>query len=178
MSQAESSLVPESPIVLERREFCACALALTAAACSGGGGGAAPSPGGGNPPPPANVVTTTDTKAGLLAQAAGTVRDYTTAAGSCPGAFGAAQGYYLIRDDKGIFSISASCLHQGGRIQHVSGGFNCPCHGSTYNDDGKVTGGPAPIGQTLAHYEVRESTPGGVLVIDPAKVVSESTRLS
>lgn len=163
---------------LDRRGLCACALALVAAtACSGGGGGttappAPPTPGG------STVVTTTDTKAGLLAQPAGTVRDYTTSTSSCPEAFGAAQGVYLVRDGSGIFAVSASCLHLGGRIQPGSAGFSCACHGSRYDLNGTVTVGPAPVGAVLDHFEVREASAGGALLIDTSKKVAAGTRLS
>jgi len=163
---------------LDRRGLCACVLALAAAtACSGGGGGGTPAPA-----PPATggstLVTTTDTKSGLMGQPAGTIRDYTSSSSSCPGTLGAAQGVYLVRDSTGIYALSASCLHQGGRIQPGSSEFNCPCHGSRYDLNGTVTGGPAPVGQVLDHFEVRESTPGGALLIDTSKKVTASTRLS
>ncbi|MBI4913430.1 MAG: Rieske (2Fe-2S) protein [Acidobacteria bacterium] len=162
---------------LDRRTLCACGLALAAGvACGGGGGGGGtttPPPGGGS-----TTVTTTDTKAGLLAQPAGTVRDYTSSSSPCPNSVGAAQGYYLARDSGGIFAISASCLHLGGRITPNAGGFSCGCHGSGYDLNGTVTKGPAPVGSVLAHYEVRESTAGGVLLIDTSKTVSASTRLN
>ena len=115
----------------------------------------------------------------MLSQPSGTVRDYTTtASGVCPLILGAAQGYYLARDSTGIYAFNASCLHQGGRISPTQTGFGCPCHGSQYDLNGTVTVGPAPVGSTLQHYEVSESTPGGVLVIDPAKPVSATTRLA
>ena len=164
---------------LERRALCAgaCACALaTLAGCGGGGGASSPTPSlpsqGGGP------VTTTDTKAGILAQPAGTVRDYTVATGSCPDTLGSAQGLYLVRDGSGIYAISASCLHLGGRIQPGSGGFACPCHGSLYDLNGTVTSGPAPVGSVLDHFEVRESSPGGALLIDPTKKVAAAARLA
>lgn len=164
---------------LDRRGLCACALALVAAtACSGGGGGGTAPP----PAPPSTggnaIVTTTDTKAGLLAQPAGTVRDYTTSTSSCPEAFGAAQGVYLVRDAGGIFAVSASCLHLGGRIQPGSSGFSCACHGSRYDLNGTVTVGPAPVGAVLDHFEVREAAAGGALLIDTSKKVAASARLT
>jgi cytochrome b6-f complex iron-sulfur subunit len=91
---------------------------------------------------------------------------------------GSAQGYYLIRDSGGIYAINASCLHLGGHINPAQAGFSCPCHGSQYDLNGTVTAGPAPVGSVLQHYEVSEATPGGVLVIDPAKPVAATTRLS
>lgn len=169
--------VPTAPpsAGVDRRAFCACAAALGASlACGGGGGGSAAAPGGGG----STLITTTDTKAGLLAQPAGTVRGYANGAAACPDSAGAAQGVYLVRDAAGIYAISASCLHLGGRIQPAGGGFSCGCHGSQYNLGGTVTVGPAPVGSVLAHYEVRESAPGAVLVVDPTKTVGAAVRLS
>lgn len=181
-----STSAPEAPAqpgpaALDRREFCACALAIAAlaatGACGGGGGGSTPPP---TPPPPSSPVTTSETKANLLALPSGTVRDYTTtASGACPMILGAPQGYYLVRDAAGIYAFSASCLHQGGRVTPSGGGgFGCPCHGSQFDLNGTVTVGPAPVGSVLQHFEVSESAPGGVLVIDPSKPVSANTRLA
>ncbi|HJV49249.1 MAG TPA: Rieske (2Fe-2S) protein [Geothrix sp.] len=185
MSQPDPPLPTEAGTGFDRRTFCACALAMAAASafsgCGGGGGGSSYSapPPPPPPPPPPSPISTTETKAGLLAQPDGTVRDYTISTnGACPLQAGAAQGYYLIRDGAGIYAISASCLHQGGHIDPSSGGFGCPCHGSQYNLNGTVTVGPATIGATLQHYEVSESTPGGTLVIDPTKPVAATARLS
>lgn len=177
MSALTRSPQPAPPAGLDRRTFCACTLALGAAACGGGGGGGttpAPSGGGGG----TTTVTTTDTKAALLAQPAGTTRDYTSGSTACPLTAGTPQGVYLVRDAAGIYALSASCLHQGGRITPAGGGFACSCHGSQYNLGGTATVGPAPVGSVLQHYEVRESSPGAVLVIDLAKPVAASVRLS
>ncbi|GLH67973.1 ubiquinol-cytochrome c reductase iron-sulfur subunit [Geothrix edaphica] len=183
MSQPEPSVPTCAPGGLDRREFCACALAVAAAAaavsCGGGGGGgysSAPPP---PPPPPPSPITTSETKTSLLGQPSGTVRDYTTtASGACPLILGAAQGYYLVRDSAGIYAFNASCLHQGGRLNTTQTGFGCPCHGSQYDLNGTVTVGPAPVGAVLQHYQVSESTPGGVLLIDPSKPVAATTRLT
>ncbi|HEX9081150.1 MAG TPA: Rieske 2Fe-2S domain-containing protein [Holophagaceae bacterium] len=180
MPHAEPAHPDGSEEGLDRRTFCACALALLATAavgCAGGGGGAsAPPPA---PPPPPGPVTTSETKASMLAQPNGTLRDYTTtASGSCPLVAGAEQGYYLVRDSGGIYALSASCLHLGGHLNPSQTGFGCPCHGSQYDLNGTVTVGPAPVGSVLQHYLVTESTPGGSLIINPSSPVSASTRLT
>ena len=41
-------------------------------------------------------------------------------------------------------AFSAVCTHQGCPVQWSNGGFQCPCHGATYDASGQVTGGPAP----------------------------------
>lgn len=42
-------------------------------------------------------------------------------------------------------AFSVICTHLGCPVQYVQGGhlFLCPCHGSVFNDDGSVAGGPA-----------------------------------
>jgi Rieske Fe-S protein len=41
-------------------------------------------------------------------------------------------------------AFSAVCTHQGCVVDDVSSGMiNCPCHGSMFNLDGTVMGGPA-----------------------------------
>lgn len=41
-------------------------------------------------------------------------------------------------------AFSATCTHQGCPVRWAGGGFQCPCHGATYDANGQVTGGPAP----------------------------------
>jgi Rieske Fe-S protein len=42
-----------------------------------------------------------------------------------------------------FIAISSSCTHQCCTVSFTGQGFFCPCHGSTYDLTGKVTGGPA-----------------------------------
>jgi len=112
----------------------------------------------------------------MLAQANGTAHHFGTGA-ACPGVAGAAQGVYLVRDADGIYAVSASCTHLGGLVApNGSGGFTCPCHGSQFSLNGVPTQGPAA--SNLPHYLVSEVTPGGMLQINTASVVSASTRLT
>lgn len=178
-----STPTSQTPADLDRRSFCACALAAGSLIACGGGGGGSSAGGGGDYNPPGGwtspgLITTTDTKSGLLAQPAGTVRSYANGSSSCPGNPSAAQGAYLVRDANGIYAVSATCLHLGGRIQPGGPGFACPCHGSQYTLDGTATAGPAPVGAVLPHFEVRESTPGGALLIDTTKTVGAGVRLA
>lgn len=59
-------------------------------------------------------------------------------------------------------AFSAVCTHQGCPVQWTGNGFQCPCHGATYDSSGNVTGGPAPaplppIPVTVAGNQVRTS---------------------
>ncbi|MGE5375648.1 MAG: ubiquinol-cytochrome c reductase iron-sulfur subunit [Bacteroidota bacterium] len=49
----------------------------------------------------------------------------------------------LVHTEKGFFAYSLVCTHLGCTMEKKDQGFACPCHGSRYDEDGKVTHGPA-----------------------------------
>lgn len=52
---------------------------------------------------------------------------------------------HLLRPAPDTFlAFNATCSHQGCPVSYVGPGFQCPCHGATYDENGQVTGGPAP----------------------------------
>jgi thiosulfate dehydrogenase [quinone] large subunit len=56
---------------------------------------------------------------------------------------------YLLHPTPDTFlAFLATCTHQGCPITPAGSGFRCPCHGSTFDGNGQVTGGPAtkPLG--------------------------------
>ncbi len=58
--------------------------------------------------------------------------------------------------------LTAICTHLGCTVNGVETGFKCPCHGSTYDLDGKNTGGPAP--SPLVYFQVYKGASGELLV--------------
>lgn len=52
-------------------------------------------------------------------------------------------GWLLHPNSDTFTAVSAICTHQGCPVQWVGGGFQCPCHGATYDASGRATGGPA-----------------------------------
>ena len=78
------------------------------------------------------------------------------------------------RQDNRFAAISTVCTHLGCIVNPSETGFDCPCHGSTYDDRGQVTGGPAPRG--LAWYRIAQ-LPNGELVVDKHDVVEADTFL-
>lgn len=53
---------------------------------------------------------------------------------------------FVGRDEGGLYALSAVCTHLGCIVREEGAGFACPCHGSRYDDDGRVVDGPAPRG--------------------------------
>ncbi len=71
-----------------------------------------------------------------------------------------------------VAAISLVCTHLGCTVNRVETGFQCPCHGSQYDTDGLVVGGPAP--KTLPWLEIK-SVPGGQLEINTGTSLPEGT---
>lgn len=64
------------------------------------------------------------------------------------------------------YGINAVCTHLGCVVpwNASENKFICPCHGSQYNDQGKVVRGPAPLSLALAHANV---TDNGKIALTP-----------
>ncbi|GBG91442.1 hypothetical protein CBR_g52397 [Chara braunii] len=66
---------------------------------------------------------------------------------------------YIVVEDQGqiaTFGINAVCTHLGCVVpwNKAENKFICPCHGSQYNNQGKVVRGPAPLSLALAHTDI------------------------
>jgi len=68
--------------------------------------------------------------------------------------------YIIIKEDKTIasYGLNAVCTHLGCVVPWNSSEdkFICPCHGSQYDNTGKVVRGPAPLSLALANAVVTE----------------------
>ncbi|MBL1210173.1 cytochrome b6-f complex iron-sulfur subunit [Geminocystis sp. GBBB08] len=66
--------------------------------------------------------------------------------------------YIVVTEDKNIasYGINAVCTHLGCVVPWnvAENKFICPCHGSQYNNEGKVVRGPAPLSLALVHADV------------------------
>lgn len=69
----------------------------------------------------------------------------------------------VAREGNQVAVISTTCTHLGCIVGVSDTGFSCPCHGSRYDQDGNVTGGPAP--KALPWYQVKLA-PNGELEVD------------
>lgn len=66
------------------------------------------------------------------------------ALGTVGGAVTVADDIMLIRTDESTFiAVSTICRHKGCTVELEGDKFVCPCHGSEYTKEGKVTQGPA-----------------------------------
>ncbi|OGO35579.1 MAG: hypothetical protein A2147_01000 [Chloroflexi bacterium RBG_16_57_8] len=72
---------------------------------------------------------------------------------------------FILRDDKGFRAMSAVCTHLGCTVNKDAGSnsYNCPCHGSKFDENGQVVRGPAP--KPLPTCEVTLA-PSGHMVVD------------
>ena len=83
------------------------------------------------------------------------------------------------RDAKGVYAMTLTCTHQGCDIATrgavAPSGVSCSCHGSTFDANGNVTGGPAS--GPLAHFAVTADSAGN-LTVHGSQQVDSATRLS
>ncbi|MGE5123145.1 MAG: Rieske 2Fe-2S domain-containing protein [Acidobacteriaceae bacterium] len=68
----------------------------------------------------------------------------------------------IIHSSQGIKVLSLVCPHLGCVVNVVTDGFTCPCHGSRYQLDGSLRGGPASRPLADLHFEI---TPTGHLIL-------------
>ena len=81
----------------------------------------------------------------------------------------------IVRDADRLAAISTTCTHLGCIVAPSATGFQCPCHGSQFDVDGNVTGGPAP--KPLAWFRV-SLTPSGDLEVDKDNEIETGTYLN
>lgn len=71
--------------------------------------------------------------------------------------------------EAGVVALYQKCPHLGCRVPSCASSqwFECPCHGSQYNQVGEKKGGPAPRGMDRFAMVVS----GGVLTVDTGNVI-------
>ncbi|MBI4892433.1 MAG: Rieske (2Fe-2S) protein [Acidobacteria bacterium] len=81
----------------------------------------------------------------------------------------------VVREGNKIAAISTTCTHLGCIVGVSDTGFACPCHGSRFDQDGNVTGGPAP--KPLPWFKVTLA-PNGEIEIDKDSEVDPGSYLT
>ena len=80
----------------------------------------------------------------------------------------------IVREGDRLAAISTTCTHLGCIVAKSETGFACPCHGSRFDQDGSVTGGPAP--RHLPWYQITLA-PNGELEVDKDIEIEQGTYL-
>jgi len=78
------------------------------------------------------------------------------------------------RDKEGLYAISLICTHLGCIVSKHAERFDCPCHGSKFDLQGKVKTGPAP--KALPWLKVSQ-LPNGKLIVNAMKPVPIGTKI-
>jgi cytochrome b6-f complex iron-sulfur subunit len=81
----------------------------------------------------------------------------------------------IVRDGNRMAAISTTCTHLGCSVSISDTGFACPCHGSRYDQDGTVVGGPAP--KALPWFKVSVA-PNGEIEVDKNTQVQPGSYLT
>lgn len=72
----------------------------------------------------------------------------------------------------GLFAMSLICTHLGCTVNTMEWGYQCPCHGSRFDNKGLVLRGPAP--RPLPWFKLYQA-PDGLLVVDTTRAVPRGT---
>tara|TARA_B100000315_G_scaffold8245_1_gene8163 strand:+ start:15754 stop:16248 length:495 start_codon:yes stop_codon:yes gene_type:complete len=90
--------------------------------------------------------------------------------------FNESERMFIFRDSTGFKVISAVCTHLRCTVNWSDNNnrFECPCHGSVFNVEGKVISGPAPKPLKWLHVK---ASPDKRLVVNKNKVVDKDYSL-
>lgn len=81
---------------------------------------------------------------------------------------------FIYRDHEGVRAVSAVCTHLGCIVEKKDEGFECPCHGSTYNDSGKLLSGAAT--KDLPWF-VLDRDVDGHIIVDQSRLAGPDEKL-
>ena len=77
------------------------------------------------------------------------------------------RGFFIVRRGAELFALSAICTHRRCKLDaQPDKTFQCPCHGSMFSTDGKVTEGPAR--RDLPVFTLSTDAKGDLMVTLPA----------
>ena len=85
--------------------------------------------------------------------------------------FMADERVFLVRKGNTFRCLSSICTHLGCTVNRSDVGYHCPCHGSVFDEQGAVKGGPAPRG--LDWFEVSLSKDKRLLVDKSQRVAPD-----
>lgn len=70
--------------------------------------------------------------------------------------------YVLVLEDGSVAALSPTCTHLGCTVEISGPRLVCPCHGSTYDRDGRVLQGPAE--RSLTRFRVDRTTDATIII--------------
>jgi cytochrome b6-f complex iron-sulfur subunit len=81
--------------------------------------------------------------------------------------------FWLINNEDGLMAMYWKCVHLGCTVPWIEAEkqFHCPCHGSLYDRNGVVTGGPAPRPLDL----MKVTASGGNVTVDSGTITMRSS---
>ncbi len=71
----------------------------------------------------------------------------------------------LVHSETGFTALSLACTHLGCTLEQKDNIFSCPCHGSHFDEHGKVLRGPATKGLVILRVEQNDQ---GHVILFPA----------
>jgi cytochrome b6-f complex iron-sulfur subunit len=85
--------------------------------------------------------------------------------------------FYIVHNEDGLLALYWKCPHLGCTVPWAPNfqEFRCPCHGSIYDLNGIVLGGPAPRPLDLMAIEVQ---PNGDLLVDTGAITERGSEYS
>jgi nitrite reductase/ring-hydroxylating ferredoxin subunit len=78
---------------------------------------------------------------------------------------------FIVRRGNAFQCLSAICTHLGCTVNRTGQGYHCPCHGTMFNNEGQVLGGPAP--RPLEWFLVTLSKDNRLLVDKTERVAAD-----
>lgn len=84
---------------------------------------------------------------------------------------------FIGRDGNGLYAVEGRCTHLGCRVKWNAGAgeFTCPCHGSVYDQTGRVVRGRAPRPLRPVALDLDAT---GKLMVDLRRGVPAGSRLT
>lgn len=95
----------------------------------------------------------------------------TSIAVSGPNAVSDRRAFVTRKGDK-LIAIWNRCAHLGCPVEFAAGTYTCPCHGGSYDTEGRVTAGPPP--RPLDRFDIKVVKQGTEARLNPATAPADS----
>jgi cytochrome b6-f complex iron-sulfur subunit len=79
-------------------------------------------------------------------------------------------GFFLVREAGRLYAVTSTCSHRACALAAKGSEYVCPCHGSHFTPQGRVTIGPATT--SLVRFAI-SLDPAGHLIVDRTRTFDE-----